>query len=116
VTGVDGDRLREALLRHLVRTAPGQPMSEMAQEVLSGRMTMSTAVGSLAYRDLFATAAAESEHVMRSISPEELAEGRQTLVVAASILDPPVLPQPVRPRLPLDDEWDDSVTSPWDES
>ncbi|GHH41605.1 hypothetical protein [Lentzea cavernae] len=116
MTGVDERRLREALLRHVVRSAPGQPAGEMAQEVLSGRMTMAAAAGSLAYRDLFAAAAAEGEQVMRSISPQELAEAQQTLAVAASILDPPVLPEPVRPRLPLDDEWDDSVTSPWDES
>ncbi|MFJ5991567.1 hypothetical protein [Lentzea sp. NPDC092896] len=117
MTGVDEPRLREAVLRNLVRSAPGQPMAEMAQEVLSGRMTMGAAVGSLAYRDSFATAAAEAPQLMRTVSPAELAEAEKTLVVAASLLDPPVLPEPVRPRRSFEDEeWDASVTSPWDES
>ncbi|WP_330275737.1 hypothetical protein OG205_08745 [Lentzea sp. NBC_00516] len=116
MSDVDGPRLREAMLRHLVRSAPGQPVSEMAQEVLSGRMTMSAAAGSLAYRDLFATAAAEAPQLLQTVSPAELAEAEQTLAVAATLLDPPVLPEPVRPRPAFEDEWDDSVTSPWDES
>lgn len=114
MTGVDEPRLREAVLRNLVRSAPGQPMAEMAQEVLSGRMTMGAAVGSLAYGDMFAAAAAEAPQVLQSISPAEFAEAEKTLVVAASLLDPPVLPEPARPV--FEEEWDDSVTSPWDES
>ncbi|WP_434453509.1 hypothetical protein [Lentzea sp. E54] len=38
------------------------------------------------------------------------------VAVTASILDPPLLPDAPRPRQDLDDEWDDSVTSPWDQS
>lgn len=121
MTGVDEPRLREALLRHLVRSAPDGPLAEMAQEVLAqevlaGRMTLARAAGSLAYGDLFAAAATDAENVMRSISPAELAEAQRTLPVAASLLDPPVPPEPVRPRPSFEEEWDDSVISPWEES
>ncbi|MET9226023.1 hypothetical protein [Lentzea sp. NPDC003310] len=116
MSDVDEPRLRQALLRHLVRSSPDPQVSEMAREVLSGRMTVSEAAGSLAYRDVFAAAAARSDQVLRSISPEEFAEAQQTLPVAASLLDPPVLPEPVRARVVFEEEWDDSVTSPWDES
>lgn len=116
MSDVDEPRLRQALLRHLVRSAPDPQVGEMAREVLSGRMTMGQAAGSLAYRDLFAQAEAESAQVVRSISPDEFAEAQQTLGVAASLLDPPVPPEPVRPRPAFEEEWDDSVTSPWDES
>lgn len=119
MTGVDERRLREALLRHLVRQAPDGPMGEMAQEVLAGRMTMAAAAGSLAYGEHFAAAAAEGTQLMRSLSPAELETANQTLAVAASILDPPVSPVPPRPRRSgpdVDSEWDESVTSPWDQS
>lgn len=123
MTGVDEKRLREALLRHLARQAPGEPMGEMAREVLAGRMTMAAAVGSLAYGEHFAAAAVEGAQLMRSLSPAELAEVNQTLAVAASILDPPVSPVPPQPqhqsqrrRPDSDDDWDESVTSPWDQS
>lgn len=116
--GVDEQRLREALLRHLVRSEAAGPISEMAREVLAGRMTAAGAAGSLAYGEHLTAAAAEGAQLMRSRPPEELAEAQQTLGIAASILDPPVpVDPPVRPGRPDDDDgWDESVTSPWDES
>lgn len=108
---VDEQRVLRSVLRLLSGGAPRDPAAEMAREVLSGRMSLRDAGNSAAYGEMITQAVADAVATVEAASPEQRAEAEAALAGAASVLDPP----PERPRAPADDDWDESVTSPWDD-
>ena len=110
----DHDRLGVAVLRMLAARPASDVMGEMAREVLSGRMTLHEVMCGSAYSEALTEAAAEATRALDAMTPEErrAAEAMGEHGVA-DVLDPPPPPAP-RPA-PVESEWDEAVTSPWDE-
>ncbi|MEU4805732.1 hypothetical protein [Actinosynnema sp. NPDC023587] len=116
MTGPLPDRLGQALLRSLARHPPSAAVGEMAREVLSGRMTLHEATRSLAYAETFAAAARDIRPALDSLSPEEHRQARESADAIADLLDPPEPPPPPKARRrPVEDDWDETCTSPWDD-
>lgn len=110
------DRLGTAVLRALTNLPPSDPMGEMAREVLSGRMTFSQAMRSAAYSESFAVAAQDAVRTLEALTPEERKAAEDMGADgAADLLDPPrPPPTPAPRRAPVEDDQDESFTSPWD--
>ncbi|MCX2948949.1 hypothetical protein [Lentzea sp. NEAU-D7] len=114
---MDEKRALQSVLRLLSSGGRRDPAAEMAREVLSRRMTLREAGNSLAYGEMFTQAVTDAAATMESTSPQQRAEAEAALAHAADVLDPPAAPPvlPPRRRTPAeDDDWDESVTSPWD--
>ncbi|MFJ8962481.1 hypothetical protein ACIRG5_24130 [Lentzea sp. NPDC102401] len=114
---MDEKRALQSVLRLLSGGGRRDPAAEMAREVLSGRMTLREAGNSLAYGEMFTQAVADAAATMEATTPQQRAEAQAALAHAADVLDPPPTPPvaPTRRRAPVDDDWDESVTSPWDD-
>lgn len=115
---VDEKRVLQSVLRLLADGGQRDPAAEMAREVLSGRMSLQQAGNSLAYGELLAQTASDAMATMDSTSPQQRAEAEALLSRAADILDPPPAEQPTpraRPCDPVEDDWDESLASPWDD-
>jgi hypothetical protein len=114
----DHDRLGVAVLRMLAKRPPSDVMSEMAREVLSGRMTLLEVMRHSAYSEALTVAAPEAVRALDAMTPEErrAAEAADEHAVA-DILDPPP-PPPAAPgprRPPEEHDLDEAFTSPWDQ-
>ncbi|MCS7477713.1 hypothetical protein ACFFQW_26275 [Umezawaea endophytica] len=115
MSGPVEDRLGQAVLRSLARRPPSDVMGEMAREVLSGRMTLHDATRSLAYSEAFAVAARDVVPTLAGLSAEERRAAEDLGDRAADLLDPPDQPPQKPRRAPVEDDWDESHTSPWDD-
>ncbi|MFD4638066.1 hypothetical protein ACFWN2_12170 [Lentzea sp. NPDC058436] len=108
---MDEKRVLQSVLRLLSGGGQRDPAAEMAREVLAGRMSLRDAGNSLAYGEMFTQAISDGVATVESTSPEQRAEAVGALAGAAAVLDPPQARRPA----PVEDDWDESVTSPWDD-
>ncbi|MEV6237755.1 hypothetical protein [Lentzea sp. NPDC051838] len=110
------DRLGVAVLRFLAKQPPSDVMGEMAREVLSGRTTLHEVMRSSAYSEALTEAAAEAVRAIDAMTPEERRAAEEMGEQAvADVLDPPP-PAPEPRRAPVDHDWDEAFTSPWDQN